>query len=128
MSILSPINCGLIITIFGEIGVILPMLGFFNVWTVVLPFAGFALGTGLVFPSGQTGETSPYPKMAGAASSMLSSLQMASAAVVGAMTASMLDGSMLPMAWTIFGMGPVLIPSFYLLVLQNPRKMTVLTD
>ena len=128
MSILSPINCGLIITIFGEIGVILPMLGFFNVWTVVLPFAGFAFGTGLVFPSGQTGATSPYPKMAGAASSMLSSLQMASAAVVGAMTASVLDGSMLPMAWTMFGMGPGLLLSFYLLVVRNPREMTVPTD
>ena len=74
---------GLIMTIFGEIGVILPMLGYFNIWTVILPFAGFALGTGFVFPSGQAGGISPYPKMAGAASSMLSCPQMATAAVIG---------------------------------------------
>jgi len=113
---------GLIMTIFGEIGVILPMLGYFNIWTVILPFAGFAFGTGFVFPSGQAGGISPYPKMAGAASSMLSCLQMSTAAVVGAVTAHMLDGSMMPMAWAIFGMGPVLLLSFYLLVLRNPRS------
>lgn len=113
---------GLIMTIFGEIGVILPMLGYFNIWTVILPFAGFAFGTGFVFPSGQAGGISPYPKMAGAASSMLSCLQMSTAAVVGAVTAHMLDGSMMPMAWAIFGMGPVLLLSFYLLVLRNPQS------
>lgn len=118
---------GLIMTIFGEIGVILPMLGYFNIWTVVLPFAGFAFGTGFVFPSGQAGGISPYPKMAGAASSMLSCLQMSTAAVVGAVTAHMLDGSMMPMAWAVFGMGPVLLLSFYLLVLRNPRRVTAST-
>lgn len=113
---------GLIMTIFGEIGVILPMLGYFNIWTVVLPFAGFAFGTGFVFPSGQAGGISPYPKMAGAASSMLSCLQMSTAAVVGAVTARLLDGSMMPMAWAVFGMGPVMLLSFYLLVLRKPRE------
>jgi MFS transporter, DHA1 family, multidrug resistance protein len=110
----------LIMTIFGEIGVILPMLGYFNVWTVILPFAGFAFGTGFVFPSGQAGGISPYPKMAGAASSMLSCLQMSTAAVIGAVTARMLEGSMMPMAWVVFGMGPVLLLCFYLLVLRKP--------
>ena len=74
---------GLIMTILGEIGVILPMLGYFDIWTVILPFAGFAFGTSFVFPSGQAGGISPYPKMAGAASSMLSCPQMATAAVIG---------------------------------------------
>lgn len=114
---------GLIMTIFGEIMVILPMLGYFNIWTVVLPFAGFAFGTGFVFPSGQAGGISPYPKMAGAASSMLSCLQMSTAAVVGAVTARLLDGNMMPMAWTIFGLGPILLLSFYLLVLREPRSV-----
>ena len=113
---------GLIMTIFGEILVMLPMLGYFNIWTVVVPFAGFAFGTGFVFPSGQAGGISPYPKMAGAASSMLSCLQMSTAAVIGAVTARLLDGNMMPMAWAVFGMGPVLLLSFYLLVIRAPRK------
>jgi MFS transporter, DHA1 family, multidrug resistance protein len=115
---------GLIMTIFGEIIVILPMLGYFNIWTVILPFAGFAFGTGFVFPSGQAGGISPYPKMAGAASSMLSCLQMSTAAVVGAVTARLLDGNMMPMAWTIFGLGPILLLSFYFLVLREPRGIS----
>jgi MFS transporter, DHA1 family, multidrug resistance protein len=113
---------GLIMTIFGEILVMLPMLGYFNIWTVVVPFAGFAFGTGFVFPSGQAGGISPYPKMAGAASSMLSCLQMSTAAVIGAVTARLLDGNMMPMAWAVFGMGPVLLLSFYLLVIRAPRE------
>ena len=115
---------GLIMTIFGEVLVILPMAGYFSIWTVVIPFAGFAFGTGFVFPSGQAGGISPYSKMAGAASSMLSCLQMSTAAVIGAVTARLLDGSMMPMAWAVFGMGPVLLLSFYLLVLREPRRAT----
>ena len=118
---------GLIMTIFGEILVILPMIGYFNIWTVIVPFAGFAFGTGFVFPSGQAGGISPYPKMAGAASSMLSCLQMSTAAVIGAVTARLLDGSMMPMAWAVFGMGPALLLSFYLLVLREPRSATAET-
>ena len=114
---------GLIITILGEIGVILPMLGYFDIWTVILPFTGFALGTSFIFPSGQAGGISPYPKMAGAASSMLSCLQMSTAAVIGTVTARMLDGSMMPMAWAVFGMGPVLLLIFYMLILRNPRSI-----
>ena len=113
---------GLIMTFSGEILAVLPLLGYFNIWTVVLPFAGFAFGTGFVFPSGQAGAITPFPKMAGAASSMLSCLQMASAAVIGALAAGALDGSVMPMAWTIFGMGPALLLSFYLLILRPARR------
>tara|TARA_R110000868_G_scaffold11751_20_gene57454 strand:- start:9502 stop:10713 length:1212 start_codon:yes stop_codon:yes gene_type:complete len=118
---------GLIMTVFGAILVALPMMGYFTIWTVVIPFAGFAFGTGFVFPSGQAGGISPYPKMAGAASSMLSCLQMATAAIVGAVTARLLDGDMMPMAWAVFGMGPVMLLSFYLLVLRAPREVSAQT-
>ena len=75
---------GLVMTISGEIMVILPLLGYFNIWTVILPFAGFAFGTGFVFPNGQAGSITPYPKMAGAAASLLSCLQISFAATLGA--------------------------------------------
>lgn len=113
---------GLIMTVSGEVLTLLPMLGYFTIWTVILPFAGFAFGTGFVFPSGQAGGISPFPKMAGAASSMLSCLQMSTAAVLGAVAARFLDGSMMPMAWTIFFMGPALLLSFYILVLRPARN------
>ena len=110
----------LVMTISGEILVLLPLGGYFNVWTVILPFAGFAFGTGFVFPNGQAGAITPYPHMAGSASSMLSCLQMTTAAIVGAGAARYLDGSVMPMAWTIFWLGPLLLVSFYILVLRRP--------
>ena len=113
----------LVMTISGEILVLLPLGGYFNVWTVILPFAGFAFGTGFVFPNGQAGAITPYPHMAGSASSMLSCLQMTTAAVVGAGTARYLDGSVMPMAWTIFWLGPILLVSFYFLVLRRPEPV-----
>jgi hypothetical protein len=30
----------------------------------------------------------------------------------------------MPMAWAVFGMGPVLLLSFYMLVVRNPRSIT----
>ena len=110
---------GLIMTISGEIMVILPLLGYFNIWTVVLPFAGFAFGTGFVFPNGQAGSITPFPKMAGAASSMLSCLQMAFAAILGAVAAGFLNGTVMPLAWTVLWMGPVMLLLFYALVLRT---------
>ncbi|MGB0631369.1 MAG: multidrug effflux MFS transporter [Alphaproteobacteria bacterium] len=111
---------GLIMTVSGEIMVILPMLGYFNIWTVILPFAGFAFGTGFVFPNGQAGSITPFPTMAGAASSMLSCLQMSFAAILGAVAAGLLDGSVMPLAWTVFWMGPAMLLLFYMLVLKAP--------
>ena len=112
---------GLIMTISGEIMVILPLLGYFNIWTVILPFAGFAFGTGFVFPNGQAGSITPFPKMAGAASSMLSCLQMSFAAVLGAVAAGFLNGTVMPLAWTVFWMGLVMLLLFYVLVLRAQR-------
>ncbi|MDD9915376.1 MAG: hypothetical protein OXT01_12025 [Rhodospirillaceae bacterium] len=113
----------LVMTISGEILVLLPLGGYFNVWTVILTFAGFSFCTGFVFPNGQAGAITPYPHMAGSASSMLSCLQMTTAAIVGAGAARYLDGSVMPMAWTIFWLGPLLLVSFYILVLRRPEPV-----
>jgi DHA1 family bicyclomycin/chloramphenicol resistance-like MFS transporter len=112
---------GLMMTISGEALILMPLIGYFTVWTIVIPFACFCFGTGFVFPSGQAGGITPFPKMAGAAASMLSFLQMTVAAVLGAVTARFLDGTMMPMAWAVFLMGPTMLISFYLLVLR-PRR------
>ena len=114
---------GLVMTISGEIMVILPLLGYFNIWTVILPFSGFAFGTGFVFPNGQAGSITPYPKMAGAAASMLSCLQMSFAAILGAVAAGFLNGTVMPLAWTVFWIGPVMLFLFYQLVLRRPKAV-----
>ena len=114
---------GLVMTISGEIMVILPLLGYFNIWTVILPFSGFAFGTGFVFPNGQAGSITPYPKMAGAAASMLSCLQMSFAAILGVVAAGFLNGTVMPLAWTVFWMGPMMLFLFHLLVLRRPKSV-----
>ena len=114
---------GLVMTISGEIIVILPLLGYFNIWTVILPFARFAFGTGFVFSNGQAGSITPYPQMAGAAASMLSCLQMSFAAILGAVAAGFLNGTVIPLAWTVFWIGPVMLFLFYQLVLRRPKAV-----
>ena len=115
---------GLVMTISGGIMVILPLLGYFKIWTVILPFAGFAFGTGFVFPNGQAGSITRYPKMAGAAASMLGCLQMSFAAILGAVAAGALNGTVMPLAWTVFWIGPVMLFLFYPLVLRRPKALT----
>ncbi len=44
------------------------------------------------------------------------------AAVLDAMTARSLDGTMMPIAWAVFLMGPTMLISFYLLALR-PRRV-----
>ena len=112
---------GLVMTIAGEVLMLLPLLGYFSVWTVVIPVTWFCFGTGFVFPSGQAGGITPFPRMAGAAASMLSFLQMSIAAVIGAVAARFLDGTMMPMAWAVFLMGPAMLALFYFLVLRPAR-------
>lgn len=113
---------GAIMTVAGTAMLVLPLIGIFEVWSVVVPFGGFTLGTGFVFPSGQAGAITPYPRMAGAASSMLSFLQMSSAAIAGSVSARFLDGSVLPMAIPIFAMGPLMLATFSLMVLRAPPE------
>lgn len=115
---------GLIMTLAGAAMLALPMAGLFDVWTVVIPFAVFSFGTGFVFPSGQAGGILPYPHMAGAASSMLSFLQMTTAAVAGALSARFLDGTPMPLAWTVFFAGPAMLFSFWWLILRHPEEGT----
>ena len=42
---------GLVMTISGEIMVILPLLGYFNIWTVILPFLASPSVLGSSFPT-----------------------------------------------------------------------------
>tara|TARA_Y100001936_G_scaffold182873_1_gene180110 strand:+ start:334 stop:750 length:417 start_codon:yes stop_codon:yes gene_type:complete len=84
---------------------------------------GFAAGQVFVFPNGRVGSITPYPKMAGAAASMLSYLQMSFAAILGAVAAGFLNGTVMPLAWTVFWIGPVMLFLFYQLVLRRPKAV-----
>ena len=54
---------------------------------------------------------------------MLSCLQMAFAAILGAVGAGFLNGTVMPLAWSVFWMGPAMLFLFYLLVLRRPEAV-----
>ena len=54
---------------------------------------------------------------------MLSCLQMSFAAILGAVAAGFLNGTFMPLAWTVFWMGPMMLFLFYLLVLRRPKAV-----
>ena len=110
---------GLIMTLGGMFLTVFPSIGLFDVWTIILPFAVFAFGTGFVFPSGQTGAISPFPDRAGAASSLLSLLQMTFAAIAGALAARTLDSGVLTIGAMVLFMGIAMLLTFHVLV-QRP--------
>lgn len=68
---------------------------------VVLPMAAFLFGTAFVVPNATAAALSPYPQIAGAASSLLGSLPFALGALVSAALAAAYDGSMRPMAASV---------------------------
>jgi len=71
-------------------------------WAAVcLPMLGFLLGSAFVIPNATAAALSPFPKMAGAASSLLGMLPFALGALVSAGLGVAFDGTAVPMACTI---------------------------
>jgi DHA1 family bicyclomycin/chloramphenicol resistance-like MFS transporter len=71
--------------------------GALSMWAIVVPVTVFTYGTGFVFPNCQAGAIMPYPHMAGAAAALLGSIQMAAAALIGALVGQLHDGTAWPM-------------------------------
>ena len=101
---------GLVMTISGEIMVILPLLGYFNIWTVILPFAGFAFGWFRLSQLGQAGSITPYPKMACAEKASLLSCSHRTRRDRELVAAGFLNGTVMPLAWIkVFWIGPLIL-------------------
>ncbi len=72
---------------------------------VVLPMVLYLFGCSLMLPSAASAALSPFPQMAGAASSLLGALPFGAGAVVSAALAAAFDGTTRPMALTICAFG-----------------------
>ena len=88
--------------------------GALSVWTIIIPVTVFTFGTGFVFPNCQAGAIMPYPHMAGAAAALMGSIQMASAALIGALVGQLHDGTAWPMVMIMATCG-VGIPTAHIL-------------
>ena len=69
-----------------------------NYLSVVVPYMLFFVGVGLLLPQTQAAALTPFPERAGAASSMIGFVQMASGAFVGTILGAALGGTAWPLA------------------------------
>ncbi len=76
-----------------------------SVAAVLVPMILYMVGMGLVLPNAAAGSIGPFPKMAGAASSLLGFTQYSIAALVGYVVSHAFDDSQAPMALAVALMG-----------------------
>ena len=82
---------------FGVVMVALVLAGEWNVWTIFLPGTGMAFANGLIMPNAQAAAVSVNPRIAGAASGLMSFLQMSTGAVFAQAVGIMQNDTPLPM-------------------------------
>ena len=76
----------------------LAVAGVASPWAVVLPALAYMFCFALVLPPATAGALSPFPRVAGAASSLLGVAQLGAGAVAGAIVAGLDDGTQMPLA------------------------------
>jgi DHA1 family bicyclomycin/chloramphenicol resistance-like MFS transporter len=83
----------------GGLGLVAQMIFGWHTWPLLMVFiAIYMAGLGLTMPQGMAAALSPYPKRAGAASSLIGVTQQMAAAVTGAIVGQMLGTSAWPLA------------------------------
>ncbi len=95
--------------------------GFITVWTIIGPVTVFTFGTGFVFPNCHAGAIMPYPHMAGTAAALMGSIQMAGAALIGALVGQLHNGTAWPMVIVMAGCGIGIPTAHFLLVGRSGR-------
>lgn len=106
----------------GLAGLALALAGANGVAAVVAPVGGYLVGCGLMLPNALAGALRHYPRMAGAASSLMGFLQMGIAALVGIAVGRLHDGSGVPMAGAIAGAALACLLWLLLLVRPGTRR------
>ena len=115
MGVTLTLVCGLLLAALALAGV--------AHWAAVcLPMLGFVLGCAFVVPNATAAALAPFPKMAGAASSLLGMLPFALGALVSAALGAAFDGSAVPMVCTVALFGALAFAAERLLF----RKFTLM--
>ncbi len=89
----------------GLVLVLLAYAGATHWSAVVLPMVLYLFGCSFMIPNTTAAALSPFPRMAGAASSLLGALPFGLGALVSALLAASFDGSLRPMATAIAAFG-----------------------
>lgn len=102
----------LILLAAAAVGAALSLGGVTTLLSVIGPAAVMLHGIGIIFPNGIAGAIGPFHAMAGTASALLGFLQMGIGAAVATVTASLYDGTTLPMALGILASSAVCLLLF----------------
>ncbi|MTI10898.1 multidrug effflux MFS transporter [Curvivirga aplysinae] len=104
---------GACLEIFGG-GVMLMMVlsEYVTVYSILLPMVFYAAGMGMVLPNSMASAVGAFPKMAGAASSLMGCMQYSGAAFVGLAVGHSFNMTAFPMAFAIAVMGGLTIASY----------------
>ncbi|WP_026986654.1 multidrug effflux MFS transporter [Fodinicurvata fenggangensis] len=92
-----------------------------SVYSVVVSAVIYFCGTALVMPNSMAGAIGPYPRMAGAASSLLGFLQMGAAALAGIAVGQLHDGSPKAMAAMML-LSAVMVLVFLVTMIPRTRQ------
>lgn len=94
----------------------------YSPWAVVIPQAIFMSGAGLVLPQCMAGAMAHFPAMAGSASALFGFIQMAAAAIAGAIVGSLHNGTPLVMAVVISACTGLAMFTYRFLVQRYPAQ------
>ena len=100
----------------GTLMAVLTLLGWVNVWSIMLPQVLFMIGHGIHQPCGQSGAVGPFPQSAGAASALNGFLMMVCAFGMGFWLGGHMDGTVLPLTLGIWFWSALIATSAWTLV------------
>jgi MFS transporter, DHA1 family, multidrug resistance protein len=92
-------------------GIVLAALSWLHIdhgVALALPMALYMLGNGLIMPSASAAALTPFPKIAGAASSLLAMMYLLGGAILGVVISALFDGTSRPLCTAIGLCGIVL--------------------
>lgn len=114
------VKWGTVITaISGSIMLVMALMQITTVAAILVPMVLYMIGMGLTLPNAMAGALGPFPKMAGAASSLAGFAQYGIASFVGLGVAHSFDLTEMPMAIGVCTMGVGAMLSFWLIIPKN---------
>lgn len=87
-----------------------------HVWAIIAPIFVYMFATAFVMPHATAGALSPFPKIVGAASSLLGFIQFALGSVTSTVLGALYDGTQRPLTTAIGMMGTVCLLAYLFLI------------
>lgn len=98
----------------------LALAGVLAVWAIVVPMFIYIAGYALVLPQATAGALTPFPELAGTASSLVGFVQFCAGAATATAVGLLHDGTQMPMTLTIGAAGLASLLAFAVLVRRLP--------